>query len=176
MKIEVWYDFNDESYEQIKAIDKLISDFKIDNLELLYRSYPLSYGMNIKAHQISHLAKKYYCQHEFILNLFKKLENDDLSLSLIKEAALEEFLDEDQVDNILNSSEFEEQVFTNKENAIYKKILIIPHTRFQGKYKLNGFNNLDALIYALEKTKTNYQVNEHCEGEHCGRKKSQKLI
>lgn len=172
MKIEVWYDFTEESYKQIKEIDKLIRDFKIDNLDLLYRSYPLNYEENIKAHQVSHLAKKYFCQHEFILNLFSKLETKPFENQTIKEAALEEYLDEKQIDEVLNSNKYEEQVLTNKENAVYKKIFMIPHVRLEGKIKLNGFHNIEALVEAIEKLKITYTINEHCEGEHCGRKKA----
>ena len=59
MKIEVWFDFNHEaSYNQIKEIDQLIHEFKIEDLELLYRSYPLKDSKKdiLDAHRLSHLT------------------------------------------------------------------------------------------------------------------------
>lgn len=178
MKIEVWFDFNHEaSYNQIKEIDQLIHEFKIEDLELLYRSYPLKDSKKdiLDAHRLSHLAKKYHAQHEFNLGLYELVyqkENQAIDPKILKEVAIKNYLDETKVDQVLSSDEYLDCVESNLENALFKKIHAIPHIRIEGKIKLDGIQTKEDIIKALNLAKATLKTNEHCEGEHCGRKKA----
>ncbi|MDD4193975.1 MAG: DsbA family protein [Acholeplasmataceae bacterium] len=177
MKIEVWFDFNHEqSYQQIKEIDQLIHDYIIDDLELLYRSYPIDKDLTIDAHRLSHLAKKYHAQHEFNLSLIEETihhPSDLINQEILKKVAIKNYLDEETVEEILASNAYLNHVESNLENALFKKIMHIPHIRIEGKIKLDGMQTKDDMIRALNMAKATLKTNEHCVGEHCGRKKAQ---
>lgn len=177
MKIEVWFDFGSQScYEQIKEIDQMMRIFDHKDVELLYRSYPvIDHTLSLDAHRISHLAKKYKAQHAYIYRLFQFIYDDykKIDLPLIIKAAEEEYLDIALVEDVLASDTYLEAVLSNLENARFKKIMQVPHIRIEGKIKFDGFTTKERILNALEMINVNLKANEHCQGEHCGRKKAQ---
>ncbi|MBN2267845.1 MAG: DsbA family protein [Acholeplasmataceae bacterium] len=178
MKIEVWFDFNhQESYQQMKAIEELLHEYVIEDLELLYRSYPLKHHEmhTYDAHRLSHLAKKYHAQHEFNLSLCEAIQHENKDIAdqeFLKNIAVKNYLDGKMVYEVLSSNAYFDQVESNLENALFKKIHSIPHIRIEGKIKLDGYHSKDAMIEALNTAKATLKTNEHCIGEHCGRKKA----
>lgn len=176
MKIEVWFDFYDEqSHLQIEAIDQLIKDYVIKDLDLLYRSYPMKDKVmdTTDFHRLSHLAKKYHTQHEFNLDLCREIKHHHMINSdLLLKVAKKNYLDTTTVQSVLSSDAYLENVESNYENALLKKIHKVPHIRIEGTIKLDGYQSKDALIRSLNLAKANLKTNEHCVGEHCGRKKT----
>ena len=177
MKIEMWYDFSEPlCYAQIEAIDQLLKRYKIEELELFYRSYEVEKNtLSHDMHRLSHLAKKYHAQHEVTKDLFELVMQkglDSITHDDLKRVAMRHYLDEKHIEDLLNSTLFHDAVISNYENAQLKRIKSVPHVRIEGKIKLNGVTHTDELYHQLSLAQAIIKDNEHCEGEHCGRKKT----
>lgn len=129
----------------------------------------------IDAHRLSHLAKKQDKAFEFNKQLFKAyyvLNKDISNHDVLKQLANKVLLDLSQVNDVLSSDLFYQQVHMNRENAILKGIHEVPHIRIDGKLRLIGFHTEEQLLDALTKASITFVKCDYCEGENCERKKT----
>lgn len=129
----------------------------------------------VDAHRLSHLAKKENCSYLFNSNIFKAYYEKHKDISnhqVLLDIAVESGIEEDDARQVLTSDLYLSQVQSNRENAIIKGIFELPHIRINGKHRLNGYHNENALLAELTHASVQFSKAEHCEGENCHRKKA----
>lgn len=129
----------------------------------------------IDAHRLSHLAKKENCSLAYNTNVFKAFYDEHKDISdhqVLLDIAIQSGINEDEARLVLSSDLYLTQVQSNRENAIVKGIFELPHIRIDGKHRLNGYHDDQALLDQLIHASAQYVKNEYCEGENCHRKKT----
>lgn len=124
----------------------------------------------IHAHKLSHLAKVYGVSmafHHQIFHDYYTHAKDISDKNYLKQLALDLGLPDDKIHQVLEGTLYQQQVASNRENAILKGIHRIPHMRINGKQPMYGAQNVTQLLkafdYALHIEKK-YLV---CEDESC---------
>jgi predicted DsbA family dithiol-disulfide isomerase len=127
------------------------------------------------AHRLSHLAKHQDKAYAFNKRIFKAFyeEHQDISdTSLLRALALEIGLNEEEVDDVLESTRYQHAVACNRENAILKGIHEIPYMRINRQMRLSGLQTIKDLITCLNRALYIENSSEYCEGDNCMRKKT----
>jgi len=127
------------------------------------------------AHRLSHLAKKESCAFIFNKNLFEAyyVQHKDISNhDVLREIGLASGIGLEPINEVLSSDMYKQQVESNRENAIVKGIFELPYMRIDGKFKMNGFHDVDDLLKLFNHANAQYKATEYCEGENCDRKKA----
>lgn len=127
------------------------------------------------AHRLSHLAKKESCAFLYNKYLFDAYYIQNLDISnhhILRKIGLESGIELDEINKVLSSNLYEYQVQLNRENAIVKGIFELPHMRIDGKYNMNGYHDVDALLKQFKHANAQYKHTDCCEGENCDRKKA----
>lgn len=129
----------------------------------------------IDAHRLSHLAKQYHRAYDFNRQVFKAYYVDQKDISnhhVLIDIAVSVGIDPSCAEWVLASDQFKDAVSLNRENAIIKGIHQIPHLRLDGKIRLNGLQNAESLMIAINRARIQIKDDEHCKDEHCARKKT----
>ncbi|MFP4186605.1 MAG: DsbA family protein [Acholeplasmataceae bacterium] len=127
------------------------------------------------AHRLSHLAKHQDRAYAFNKRVFKAFYEEHMDISdeqLLRALALEAGLDEEEVDDVLESTRYHHAVECNRENAILKGIHEIPHMRINGQIRLSGLQTIKDLITCFNRALYIENPSEYCEGDNCMRKKT----
>ena len=127
------------------------------------------------AHRLSHLAKKENCSFIYNKNVFDayyKAHKDISNHDVLREIGIASGISLEQINEVLSTDMYKNQVQSNRENAIVKGIFELPYMRIDGKYKMSGFHDVDDLLKQLKHANAQYKVSDYCEGEKCGRKKA----
>lgn len=127
------------------------------------------------AHRLSHLAKHQDKAYAFNKRVFKAFYEDLQDISdthVLRALALGAGLEEDEVDDVLESGRYDHAVECNRENAIMKGIHEIPHMRINRQIRLSGLQSIKDLITCLNRALYIENPSEYCEGDNCMRKKT----
>ena len=124
----------------------------------------------IHAHKLSHLAKVYGVSMPFHHRIFTDYYTKAMDISnkvYLKQVALELGLPEDKIHHVLEGSLYQQQVASNRENAILKGIHRIPHMRINGKQPMYGAQTVHQLLKAFEYAQHMEKKYLICEDESC---------
>ncbi len=125
-------------------------------------------------HRMAHLAKKKQISRKFNQVVFHAIYEDKLDLSdhkHLKDVSIKAGLEETDIDEVLSTDKFSNQVISNRENAQLKGIYELPFLRINGQTKLQGLQLEQDLVNTLNQSFIKFKDVEFCEGEHCIRKK-----
>ncbi|MDO9629994.1 MAG: DsbA family protein [Acholeplasmataceae bacterium] len=187
------YKFNDlellyRSYEMIPNFEpledctfyRILSNhhvLTIEETQQMFKNLPddIKPVKVIDAHRLSHLAKKSEKAFEFnqmVFHYYYDLKKDISRKEILKEIASSVGLNQDEVDQVLESDKYLDSVSLNRENAIVKGIFEVPHMRIDGKIRLKNYHSDDQIIEALNIAAASYSKTDYCEDENCQRKKT----
>lgn len=214
MKIEFWLDYLcPVSYQVHQNLERVLKKHFFEDLELLYRSYPLAQDNSTAsiidvlanhrkidmdeakeicqsirgiehipvvdmqpAHLLSHLAKKKGKAFTYHCLLFKAYFEDRLDISqtdVLMHIGLMTGLKAEEIKEAFSNQQFHHAILSNKENALMKGIMQIPHMRINGGIRLQGYQTYEQLEAILLRADFNLIKDLYCEDDYCSRKKNQ---
>src|SRR5690554_3431551 len=172
---------DDEHFDSSLAYDDFIATYKKMDLKEV-QDFLKKEHIDVKlfrihdVHRMAHLAKKKHVSRVFNQLVFDAIYKDHMDLSNhehLKQISLLAGLEEKEVDEVLSTNLFTNQVISNRENAQLKGIYDLPFLRINGKTKLRGLQTEQDLINTINQSFIQFNETEFCEGEHCVRKKRQ---
>lgn len=179
-------------YRSFEMIEYCEEDYKIMDVWMLHHNqseeeiqtflkyqYPefekLKYFDVNKAHQLSHLAKRFNIAKEIntdLLNAFFEDDKDIANIDVLVEIGNKHGMCEALIRSTLSSNTFRNQILLNRENAFLRGIDRIPHIRINVKNHYNGYLSKvklkEILITHCKETK----VETYCVGEKCNIEKA----
>ncbi|MBD7971315.1 DsbA family oxidoreductase [Paenibacillus gallinarum] len=151
--------------ERIRQIEQLGREEGID-----FRYSTTQYTNTMDAHRLTHYAEK-QGNKTIVEDLFKAYFTDNLELSdknVLKEIAVKNGLDENEVEKVLNSNEFESDVRKDESQAYSMGIQAVPFFLINGKFTLNGAQNVETFKMALKEAIQDDIQNNDLSGMSCG--------
>ncbi|MGZ3789164.1 MAG: DsbA family oxidoreductase [Bacteriovorax sp.] len=140
-----------------------------DNMTKMARASGLDFHMDkvipansFNAHRLLHLAKISNVQNDLIEKLFslKFVEGKDIDKQdVLREASVEMGLDPLEVQNVLTSDRFSEDVRRDEFQAESYGIRGVPHFIFNKGHSISGAQSVDVFLKRLEES-SNFQVNQ----------------
>lgn len=175
-----------------------IKELKLEDYEIHYRSYPLTKEYFEKhknsdrvikfvndyfpgevfehletnnTHQVAHLAKWEGKALEFTTEILNRnfIKKEDINNPLVLKAIAKDInLDVKEVERVIETACYNNQINNNKLNAEKRGIELIPHIRINMKHHFKGFYTKDRLVEAINEIINNKpKFPTECSGEIC---------
>lgn len=143
-------------------------------VEAFFKDYPVIQDQQpykvSHIHRLSHLAKIYHKQHEFVTHILKDYYERHINISehqYLLDTCLSLDIPQDKILEVLHSTKYQTQVDSNRENAILKGIHRIPHMRINGTQPMYGFQKVSQLLQALQYAKQMEKRKDVCDDDSC---------
>jgi len=133
--------------ERISQIEQYGREEGID-----FKYATTKYTNTMDAHRLTHYAKK-QGNKTIIKDLFKAYFTDNLELSnknVLKELAVKNGLDENQVEKVLHSNAFQSEVREDEMQAKLLGVQGVPYFLINGEITLNGAQNIETFKRVLK--------------------------
>jgi predicted DsbA family dithiol-disulfide isomerase len=104
-------------------------------------------------HRLAHLAKIHDVSTAFHKTIFHDYYQNKVDISnhdYLKKVALHCGMPLEKIEAVLQSNMYDQQVISNRENAILKGIHRIPHIRINGKHPMYGMQTVQQLLTAFD--------------------------
>lgn len=156
---------NIQAAERIRQIEQYGKDEGID-----FRYYTTRYTNTMDAHRLTHYAEK-QGNKTIIKDLFKAYFTDNLELSdknVLKKIAVKNGLDENEVEKVLNSNEFESDVREDEKQAYLMGVHGVPYFVINGEITLGGAQSIETFKRVLKHAMQSESQNNDLSGMSCG--------
>ena len=134
-------------------LDNMTQNAKKSGLEFNFDKSILANSLN--AHRLMHLAKKHKLANELKELLFKAYLTDGKDLNdfeTLKTLALEVGLQNDEIEAVLNSDLYKEEVLNDQKEAEAIGINGVPFYIFDYKYAISGAQPVETFLRTIQKT------------------------
>lgn len=165
MKVDVWFDYNDESFVMIQNLNQALNTFQYkEDVKVVYRSF-------IKKddkfyHELFHYGRKKQLGLEYLcdcFSLYKKGNNSYDDLFKKYNLSLEEFLESK------NHGKLNKIICNHVEHADLMNLKIAPTLTFSYGYRIEGLADQHSIKDTLIKMYEKESGIEYCEGDDCER-------
>jgi len=136
-----------------KMIENMTQNAKDSGLDFHFEKAILANSFH--AHRLLHLAKKYNLSNELEELLFKAYLTDGKNvndLQTLTEIGLEAGLENNAIEQVLQSNEYAAEVKKDQEEAQAIGVTGVPFFVFDNKYSVSGAQSSDAFLQTLQKT------------------------
>lgn len=133
-------------------LDNMTENAKKSGLDFNFNKTILANSLN--AHRLMHLAKKYNLASELKEVLFKAYFTDGKNLNdfeTLKTLAHEVGLDQVEIENVLNSDLYKEDVLNDQKEAEAIGINGVPFFIFDYKYAVSGAQPVETFLRTIQK-------------------------
>lgn len=168
MRIEIWFDFNQDSLEVIQNMNNAIKRFRYaSDVDVLFRSLPQKEA-NFPFHELFQYGRKKGLKHDYLCSIFKIYEQNIEIMAGIDSQLGHYGLDMDDVKNNLLNHQSLRIVKNQLEHASLQKIDTAPTLTFTHGFRLIGLSSISdietTLIKMYEKDSgIKYCIEEDCE-------------
>ncbi|TDE05046.1 DsbA family oxidoreductase [Flavobacterium hiemivividum] len=146
-----------EKYQKDKEwaqemMDSMTQNAKNSGLDFHFEKAVMANSFN--AHRLLHLAKKYHKANELEELLFKAYLTDGKNindLTTLNELGIQVGLDSKEIDNVLNSDAYANDVKQDIEMARNIGVQGVPFFVFDNKYAVSGAQHQETFVKTLEK-------------------------
>lgn len=155
---------NTMAAERIRMIEQYGKEEGID-----FKYSTTQYTNTMDAHRLTHYAEKQGKQ-SITKDLFNAYFTDNLELSdkkVLKEIAVKNGLDENKVEKVLNSNEFESDVRKDETQARIIGVQGVPYFLIDGKITLNGAQNVETFKSVLKEAMQDDSQDNNLSGMSC---------
>lgn len=167
MRVEFWFDFNNESYETLKAFEMAYKDFyHKDKVDVFFRSLP-KVEPNYIFHDCYQYGRRKKQGIKYLLEIFEIYQSNQNLLTSVDRLG-KFFIDTNELKADLLNQNCRKFVLNQLEHAELQKIAETPTLAFTHGLRLSGKvtkeDILDTFIKMYEKdTGIKYCIEEDCE-------------
>lgn len=168
MRVEIWFDFNENSLEVIKNFNNAFERFKFaSDIDVLFRSLP-KVETNFKYHELFQYGRKKGFKHAYLCSVFSLFNKGGEFNEHIRELTLDYPLKLDDLKQNLEKKQSLKIVKNQIEHAALQKIDVAPTLTFTHGFRLVGVSSIaeieSTLIKMYEKDSgIKYCIEEDCE-------------
>lgn len=151
--------------ERIRKIEQYGKEEGID-----FKYSTTQYTNTMDAHRLTHYAEKQGIK-TIDKDLFKAYFTDNLMLSdknVLKDIAVKNGLDKDEVEKVLNSNAYESDVRKDEMQAHNMGVQGVPYFLINEKITLSGAQNIETFKMALKEAMEDETQNNDLSGMSCG--------